>query len=285
MDPIERALWFIENELSSTLTLDRIAASCGLTRFGLSHLFSMNTGWPVMRYVRSRRLTRAARTLAQHDPAPAILDVALDAGYGSHEAFTRAFRDCFGVTPEAVRGGRSLDDLLLVEPFRMKALKLVAVGTPRFEVAGRRLIAGMSDRFTFDTNEGIPALWQTFNPYIGNLPDQIGGVTYGVCCHPDAQGGFEYVAGVEVSRRDRLPAALRCIELEAQRYAVFVHRGHVSTLHQTFHSIWHAWLPASGLKAAEAPEFERYSADFDPVAGTGSVEIWLPVETPADRSR
>jgi AraC family transcriptional regulator len=48
-----------------------------------------------MRYVRGRRLTEAAKVLS--DGAPDILTVALDAGYGSHEAFTRAFRDQFGV--------------------------------------------------------------------------------------------------------------------------------------------------------------------------------------------
>jgi AraC family transcriptional regulator len=276
MNPVEKALWFIENELGDELTLDRISDNCAMTRFGLSRIFSVNTGWPVMRYVRARRLTRAARTLMQG--APDILRVALDAGYGSHEAFTRAFRELFGITPDDVRTRRSLNGLTLVEPLRMKELKIVPLAAPRFEVGGRLLIAGMSDRFTFETNEGIPALWQTFIPYIGNIPGQVNGVTYGVCCNPDADGGFEYVAGVEVKSRDRLPASLRCVEVEPQRYAVFQHGGHVSTLHQTFYSIWNGWLPESGFEAADAPEFERYSEDFDPVAGTGVIEIWLPIK-------
>ena len=250
-----------------------------MTRFGFSRLFSMNTGWPVMRYVRSRRLTRAARALAQG--APDILHVALDAGYGSHEAFTRAFRDLFGVTPEEVRARRTLDGLSLVEPLRMKELKIIAVTPSRFEAPERQLIAGMSSRYTFETNEGIPALWQAFIPYIGNIPGQVGGVTYGVCCNPDADGSFEYIAGVEVKSRDRLPASFRCVELEPQRYAVFEHSGHISTLHQTFYSIWNGWLPTSGFNAVDAPEFERYSEDYDPVTGTGVLEIWLPVEKSA----
>ena len=69
MNPIGQALGFIETELDRDLTLDRIAANCGMTRFGFSRLFSMNTGWPAMHHVRSRRLTRAARTLAQGAPA------------------------------------------------------------------------------------------------------------------------------------------------------------------------------------------------------------------------
>ncbi|HIC7210571.1 AraC family transcriptional regulator [Burkholderia stabilis] len=276
MNPVGKALWFIETELDRELTLDRISAGCDMTRFGFSRLFSMNTGWPVMRYVRSRRLTRAARVLAQG--APDILHVALDAGYGSHEAFTRAFRDLFGVTPEEVRARRTLDGLSLVEPLRMKELKIIAVAPSRFEASEKRLIAGMSSRYTFETNEGIPALWQAFVPYIGNIPGQVSDVTYGVCCNPDADGSFEYIAGVEVTHRDRVPAPLRCVELEPQRYAVFEHSGHISTLYQTFYSIWSGWLPASGFKAADAPEFERYSADYDPATSAGVLEIWLPIE-------
>ncbi|AOL05792.1 AraC family transcriptional regulator [Burkholderia contaminans FFH2055] len=276
MNPVGQALWFIETKLDRELTLDRISAHCDMTRFGLSRLFSMNTGWPVMRYVRSRRLTRAAHALAQG--APDILQVALDAGYGSHEAFTRAFRDLFGMTPEDVRARRTLDGLSLMEPLRMKELKIIDVVPSRFETAGKRLIAGMSDRYTFETNEGIPALWQAFIPYIGTLPGQVDDVTYGVCCNPDADGSFEYIAGVEVTSRDRLPAPFRWVELEPQRYAVFEHVGHISTLHQTFYSIWNGWLPKSGFKAVDAPEFERYSADYDPVTGAGVLEIWLPVE-------
>ncbi|MFK3680981.1 helix-turn-helix domain-containing protein [Pseudomonas sp. NPDC088890] len=50
--------------------------------------FSLTTGWPVMRYIRARRLSDAA--LALRNGQPDILQVALTAGYGSHEAFTRA---------------------------------------------------------------------------------------------------------------------------------------------------------------------------------------------------
>ncbi|HEX5230778.1 MAG TPA: GyrI-like domain-containing protein, partial [Bradyrhizobium sp.] len=61
------------------------------------------------------------------------------------------------------------------------------------------------------------------------------------------------------------------------KYAVFAHRDHVSTIRRTINTIWNEWLPASGLKAADAPNFERYDANFDPVTGNGGLEIWIPV--------
>src|SRR6266404_3171321 len=105
MNPAQKALWFIESHLADELTLDEIAAIGGISRFHLVRAFAAATGLSVMRYVRARRLSEAARALA--DGAPDILGVALDADYGSHEAFTRAFRDHFGVTPETSAARRA----------------------------------------------------------------------------------------------------------------------------------------------------------------------------------
>src|SRR6202051_2125329 len=101
MNPAQKALWFIESHLADALTLDEIAGGGGVSRFHMVRAFAAATGLSVMRYVRARRLSEAARALA--GGAPDILSLALDADYGSHEAFTRAFRDHFGVTPDADR--------------------------------------------------------------------------------------------------------------------------------------------------------------------------------------
>src|ERR1700690_3767217 len=113
MNPAQKALWFIEGHLAEELTLDEVAAIGGVSRFHMVRAFAAATGFSVMRYVRVRRLSEAARALA--DGAPDILKLGLDADYGSHEAFTRAFRDHFGATPETVRGLACLDHLKLQE--------------------------------------------------------------------------------------------------------------------------------------------------------------------------
>ena len=60
---IERALWYIELELGSHLDLGRVARHCNMSPFALARLFALSTGWPVMRYIRARRLSQAALTL------------------------------------------------------------------------------------------------------------------------------------------------------------------------------------------------------------------------------
>jgi AraC family transcriptional regulator len=62
----------------------------------LTWAFAVSTGLSLIRYVRARRLSEAARELAQG--ADDILGLALDAGYGSHESFTRAFVGQSGLT-------------------------------------------------------------------------------------------------------------------------------------------------------------------------------------------
>lgn len=276
MHPVGKALWFIETRLSGDITLEEIAAVAGVSRCHLVRVFGLATGQSVMRHLRGRRLSEAARQLAAG--APDILSVALDAGYGSHEAFTRAFREQFGLTPERVRARRHLNNLTLVEPVRMDESLITQIEPPRFENGRALLIAGLGERFTFETNEGIPRLWERFIPYLGSISGQIGDTTYGVCCNADAAGNFEYIAGVEVASFDNLPDAFRRVSIPARRYAVFTHCDHISRMRATVYTIWNKWLPESGITHADAPDFERYGPQFDPRTGNGIVEIWLPVE-------
>ncbi|MHC6225176.1 AraC family transcriptional regulator [Pseudomonas sp. X10] len=274
MRNIEKILWYIESQLGSDLDLGRVADHFNLSPFALARFFTLTTGWPVMRYIRARRLTQAARALRSGKPD--ILQVALDAGYSSHEAFTRAFCDLFGVSPKQVRE-QEHENLPLVEPLRMKEMKFTALSEPRFESRAEFMIAGMGGRFTFDRNEGIVGLWQAFDPYMGHVPGQVGDWTYGLCCNPAQDGSFEYIAGIEVSRIDDLPPAFRQFRVPRRDYAVFQHQGHISMIHQTIFTIFNQWLPESDYRFADAPEFERYSPDFDPSREMGYVEVWIPI--------
>jgi AraC family transcriptional regulator len=275
MYPVERALWFIENRISGDISLQAIAASAEVSNHHLARAFGAATGQSLMRYARGRRLSEAARSLAAG--APDILAVAFDAGYGSHEAFTRAFREQFGITPEECRAAGRLDHLKLVEPIRMDKSLLIDLDEPRIADGEGFLVAGLGARYTFATNEGIPNQWRQFEPYIGNLSNQSGPETYGVCCNADNSGSFEYIAGVRVTEFSHLPEGFATVRISAQRYAIFRHPAHVSMLRRTHYTIWNKWLPASDLKITDGPSFERYGKDFNPMTGTGTIEVWMPV--------
>src|SRR5258708_6728383 len=217
MNPAQKALWYIESHLADPLSLEEIAGVGGVSRFHMVRAFAAATGLSVMRYVRTRRLSEAARTLARG--APDILTVALDADYGSHEAFTRAFRDHFGVTPEAVRSSTRLDNLRLQEPIPMDSTLTDKLQPPRFETGKPLLVAGISERCTHENGgAGIPNQWQRFQQKVGDIPDRVGQMAYGVCCNGDDSGNFDYIAGVEVSDFSDLPREFSRVRIPEQRY-------------------------------------------------------------------
>jgi AraC family transcriptional regulator len=277
MNSVEKALWFIESHFASEITLQDLAKAGGVSRFHLTRAFGAATGRSIMRYVRGRRLTEAAKALSTG--APDILSVALDAGYSSHEAFTRAFRDEFGVTPETIRTQGHGKKIELVEPLKIDETLPVRLETPRMENGERLLIAGLGGRYTCETSAGIPSQWQRFLPHLGQIPGQLGRTAYGVRCNSDEAGNFDYVCGVGVRDFSRLPADWSRVRIAEQRYAIFSQRDHISTIRSTWNTIWNNWLPESRYEVVDAPDFERYGDDFDSVTGTGGFEIWLPIKT------
>jgi len=274
MNPIDSALWYVERHFERELTLEEIAAHAQVSPHYLTRAFGAVTGRSLMRYVRGRRLSLAAQRLASG--APDILTVALEAGYGSHEAFTRAFREQFGITPETLRAQRCTDNIELVEAVKMQQA-ITNLPRPRFVTGKPLLIAGIGERYTCESSAGIPAQWQRFLPHFGNVPHQVGNVAYGVSCNADDEGNFDYICGVEVTSFSDLPAEFARVRIPAQRYAVFKHADHISTIRSTMSSIFSEWLPQSGHQIADAPNFERYGEEFDGSTGYGGLEVWIPI--------
>lgn len=275
MDLTARALWYIETHLRDDLSLDAVADAAGVSRFHVSRAFSAAMGIPLTAYARARRLTLAAESLAAgaHD----IFAVALETGYGSHEAFTRAFSQQFGVPPEAVRERGRTDGLAVQSAVRLNPLPAVPLDPPEVVRAGRLKLVGLSARH--ETLVGLPAQWSLFAPSIGHIDGQVGRTAYGVSYNMDDSGAFDYLCGVEVGEFARHPAEFARLTLVPQTYAVFRHRDHLSSISHTVGAVLNHALTDAGHVAAEGPFFERYGESFDPRTGLGGIEIWFPIET------
>lgn len=275
----DRALWVIERNSSQPLTLDAIAGACGVSRSHLAHAFGTATGQSVMHYLRGRRLSTAASALA--GGAPDILFVALDAGYGSHEAFTRAFRDRFRCTPESVRERGSVDGLPLVRPLELRTRTAVVLDRPRIVAAPQTRIVGIVERCGFDTTITIPAQWQRFMAMHDAIPDTLEEMPVGVSQPADDDGRFDYMCGAEVHRFGTLPPGLQRLEIPPRQYAVFEHRGHVASIYETYFHIWNVAMPTLGRAVADAPVIERHNPAFNPDTGEGGLSLWIPLEDPS----
>lgn len=160
----------------------------------------------------------------------------------------------------------------------------VRLEEPRIQESGPTRLTGLKGDFTPDTMREIAALWPRFVQQLQRtrLSGVGGKISYGAGFHCfDGSATFQYLCAVEVSDFAGVPPEWARIEVPARRYAVFPHREHVSRLGDTINAVQGTWLPASGHAAAlggGAPDFlERYGEKFDPVSGTGDLEVWFPI--------
>jgi len=275
MSLVEKAAWVIERNLTEELTLERLAQACGVSRFHLSHAFGQTVGRPVIQYLRERRLSEAARRLVREKCG--VLEVALEVGYGSNEAFTRAFRGMLGETPEAAKRRSDVAGLALVEPLGRGPAASEPLEEPRRETPGELNFIGLAGAHRLGNTVGIPGQWGRFMALFGAIQGVADEVPWGVAFPADDDGAFRYLAAARVAADGVGPRELSRVRLEAQTYLVFRHRAHASRISETIGAIWNDWLPASGVEPVDAPSLERHSDNFDTNTGQGGVEIWVPV--------
>ncbi|MBR2688178.1 MAG: AraC family transcriptional regulator [Aquamicrobium sp.] len=276
MSIVDRALWVMERNSEHALGLNNIADACGVSRSHLANAFGTATGWPVMRYLRARRLTEAAGRLA--GGASDILTIALEHGYGSHEAFTRAFREQFNLSPEQVRDRGSVDGLATTPPLQLRNGNVLSP-SPQLKTLGALKLVGLAAPCSFGESIHIPAQWQRFmSTYSDTIPNKVKMPPIGMCEVPDDDGGFRYVCAVAVKAfEDRLPE-LEYFETEHRTYAVFAHNDHVSTIFDTYLAVWNEALPRLARKVADSPVLEFHNSSFDPDTGFGGLEIYIPLQ-------
>lgn len=282
-DPFLQLLHWIERQLDHPLTLDLIAAQAGLSPYHFSRLFSARMGRSVMAHVRARRLVRGARRLSQ-EPDLKLVELALDCGFESQEAFTRAFKRLFGVAPGRFRTGFAVAPLEgqfpMSEPLERSAS---VVQLPDVVMPSAFHVAGPSRRFDEASKAQIPQLWSEL---IGRLPfdGQVDSwATYGVVSGMDrAEGSFDYMAGVGVEAGCTPPPGFSVIEIPAATYLVFRITLNGGAVHpqvkQAMATIWGSLIPGSGRAVVEGPDFERYDGRFDPQQAGAIIDFHVPVK-------
>ncbi len=152
---------------------------------------------------------------------------------------------------------------------------------PRFETRDAFVAAGLRERYRFADGspaDAVAAQWGRFAPRLGTIPGAVPGADYGFCFM--GEDGFDYLCGVEIAAGAD-PEGLAVARVPALRYAVFPHDRHIAEFPLTIDAIFGEWLPASGHALAQsdgAPGIvERYGPGYDPAAGIGDIEIWIPL--------
>jgi AraC family transcriptional regulator len=283
-DPFIALMAWIEQQLDEPLTLECVAARAGLSPYHFSRLFTARIGRSVMAHVRGRRLVRGAQRLCD-EPDLKLVDLAFDCGFESQEAFTRAFKRVFGVSPGRFRTGFAVEPIEGQFPMHAPdVLTAPVVQLPELVTLPAFRVAGPARRFDEATKSEIPQLWSALIgalPFAGQLPSWA---TYGVVSGVDQGAGcFQYMAGVGVWPDCVPPPGFSPIEIPAATYAVFRITLNGSALHpqvkQAMAQIWGVLVPASGLKVATGPDFELYDGRFDPHKAGSVIDFHVPVQT------
>ena len=281
-DPFVALLAWIEERLDQPLSVDEIAGQAALSPYHFSRLFTARMGRSVMAHVRARRLVRGARRLCA-EPDLKLVDLAFDCGFESQEAFTRAFKRVFGVSPGRFRNGFAVEPIEGQYPMNLPtdhSASVVRLPEPVALPAFR--VAGPARLFDEASKAEIPQLWSALIgalPLEGQLPSWA---TYGVVSSVDSgQGCFRYMAGVGVEPGCEPPPGFEAMEIPAASYAVFRITLDGSALPQVkraMAAIWGELIPQSGLKVVAGPDFELYDGRFDPQKAGSVIDFHVPVD-------
>lgn len=275
----------IEVRRGDDLDIDQAAWSMGTTGYHARRMFSSLAGMPISEYVRRRHMTLAAADVLGAEP---LLDVAVRYGYGSTEAFARAFRAVHGAGPSEVRrhggplrtqqqirfrltveGSASMDARITERP----AFRLVghAARVPLVHLGVNPHIQQHIAALPADEHERLKRLSRT---------EPRGLLQVSADVDPDYAEGSEltYLHGVAVDDDVEVPPDLDVIEVEAGEWVVFRTSGpHPAALQEAYAASASEWFPSNPWRLRPGPSIvailER-SPDFS----AATCDLWFPVE-------
>jgi AraC family transcriptional regulator len=268
---INRVLAYMAQHLDADPGTEELARVANLSAFHFHRIFRAITGETIGGLMRRLRLERAGQALRAGAP---LIEVALDAGYGSPEAFSRAFREAFGITPTAYRKVRpppvQQPPLTLALKLDLNNLRIslepLHGGTTmdvRIETYPARL--AVCARHVGPYNEVGPTFRRMYQWAAGARvlgPDtMVMGLSYdNPETHAADQLRYDVCFSVQAPVGD-LPEGLRLETLPAGRFAVHTLHGPYSGIHGAFRRLFGRWLPESGEEIDDRPCMEVYLND------------------------
>ncbi|GAA1992236.1 AraC family transcriptional regulator [Isoptericola halotolerans] len=276
----------VEEAAAEQVDVARVAAEHGTTEHHLRRMFSSLAGMPVSEYVRRRRMMLAAADVAES--ADDLLTLAVRYGYGSTEAFGRAFRAVHGLgLSDARRAGG---------PFRGQQqlrFRLTVEGNTPMHV---RLIERPDLRLVGHAAR-VPLVHEGINPHIQEhiaaIPTEehlrlkesgntspAGILQISDELEQDSPEGTEltYLHGVAVTAGTPVPQDLDVLFVAAGSWAVFTTQGpHPRALQEAYAATASEWFPSNPWRLRPGPSIVavlEHDEDFT----SATCEIWMPVE-------
>jgi AraC family transcriptional regulator len=292
----------IQTHLEGDLNLDVLAGRVGFSAYHFHRIFREILGEPVKEYIRRLRVERAAYRLKISEET--ILQIALDAGFKTHESFTRAFQRQFGITPNQFRNNflqashtrkKQIQPTYITEfnvrngsgllPNRSTSSKVRLEHVRPLIVAFVRHV-GPYDKL-LDTGSPMSLLWEELFTW-GNANHLINADSLLIGIPQDdpsitPPGKQRFDVCVQIPAFRNPSGHIGCQTIAAGTFGVGRHYGSFDRLADTYMHIFDSLVTAGKYKLCPQTPFEVYS--YSIVKGNLRIhftDVYLPVEPVAN---
>ncbi|MFF3085870.1 GyrI-like domain-containing protein [Streptomyces nojiriensis] len=284
LERLNQALDHLEACLDREVDMAEVARIAAVSEYHFRRLFSALAGMPLPVYVRRRRMTLAGAEVLAGDLT--LLDIAVRYGYGSGEAFARAFRSVHGIGPgEARRTGA----VLTAQP-RM-SFRVVVEGstTMRYRIVEKESFRVLGKKAQVRlVHEGVNAAAAAhleslerqaivrMKELAGQEPDGILSAVVYLTDSREEGAEADYWIGV-VTAPEVAAEELDALDVPAGTWAVFDNHGpYPSALQELWRDVFTQWFPSNPYTSRTGPELLR-TQPVEVGAETDS-QLWIPVE-------
>ncbi|TVT79563.1 GyrI-like domain-containing protein [Pseudomonas sp. H3(2019)] len=272
-------LAYIDANLEGVLSVRALSRVANFSEYHFHRQFTAFVGVPVSRYVQLMRLRRAAHrlaSLADHS----VLDAALGAGFESPEAFCRAFRRAFGMTPSAFRkqpNWQVWGAVFAIPHFSRSIImqvRIVEFSEVRVAALEHRGPAGLVDESVRKFIE-----WRMQSGQSPVASSRTFGIPYG---NPDTTPPEEFRFAICGEIHEAVAPnefGVREIVIPGGRCVVVRHVGSTDHIGETIYPIYRDWLPASGEELRDQPlYFDYLSAYPETPQDQWQTDIYIPLQ-------
>lgn len=274
---LQKAINFIEENLDKSFSLADVSNAAFSSISYFHRIFYFMTGFTVKEYIRKRRLSNAAYQL--HCSKISITDIAFNAGYESLEAFTRAFKKHFGVSPREFRESNQ-EHLLFNKLDVLKQYANQAITPLDFKLALEYVlykecsIQGWQIHTTLDNGQQAMDICNFAGEILKNniLAENFDlGRTpiFGVYTNMTDESDFDYTIGCLKQSVIKPSDKLVTHHIPTGSYAKFS-LDRTDRIKEAWHYIYGTWFPQNQLYRATGFDFEIYQSD--------SVDIYIPMQ-------
>lgn len=284
LENLEKAISYIEENLTDEIKFDEIAKQSGFSVFYFQRIFSSVCGCSVGQYIRNRRLAVSAAELKATKAK--VIDIALKYGYESPESFTRAFVKFHGITPsEAKKSGSILKSYSrLSVKINLKGGNIMnykIIKKEAFKVLEKVSSQSIDDAENKNT---IPDFWTechkngTVSKLLSLAKDRE--YIFGICYGGDLtdKKTFDYGIAALYSEGTEIPDGFRVNEIPERSWIVFECIGAMpAAIQNTWHNICAEFFPSTDYEPTYEMDIEAYTAGVMTSPDYKS-EIWVPIK-------